>query len=378
MWALLFLLLPVAAYSGWAIGRRSLPSKSYNLVPKYFTGLNCLNDNQDKDIDTLLKFRGNDEEMVETNIYIGSLFRSCGDVSKAIRVHQGLLKQKLSTRIRSLISLELARDYISSGMLDRGESILIELVASGEHLSTSLQYLLDIYQQGKEWEAAIDVAQRLTKVTKKDNSLLIAQFNCELAEIALTQKNLDATSKYLKQSLQANSNCVRAFIGQGNLEQADGNFKIALKSYLQVVENNVDYFSEVLPMIAESYKQLNNHAGFEQFLKNCIKQHPNNSVILAFADLLKENNLLEATVFITEYLKVHPSIHGIQKLLELNTPADGTTDKILHVVRDILAKLLNKLPSYRCDSCGFTANKLEWHCPSCKQWEKIKPVLNSF
>ncbi len=32
-----------------------------------------------------------------------------------------------------------------------------------------------------------------------------------------------------------------------------------------------------------------------------------------------------------------------------------------------------KNTKFRCNNCGFLASRLQWHCPSCRQWDTSKP-----
>src|SRR5688572_25309261 len=71
--ALLFLLLPVAALSGWIIGRRgserSSGARVSELSTNYFRGLNyLLNEQQDKAIEVFLKLAEINRDTVETHL----------------------------------------------------------------------------------------------------------------------------------------------------------------------------------------------------------------------------------------------------------------------------------------------------------------------
>jgi len=91
----LFLLLPIAALSGWFMGRRSLTKKDskYSDIPlDYLKGLNLLLDEQpDKAIDLFIQMLEVNNDTVETHLALGSLFRRRGEVDRAIRIHQNLI-----------------------------------------------------------------------------------------------------------------------------------------------------------------------------------------------------------------------------------------------------------------------------------------------
>ena len=174
---LLPLLLPVAALSGWYIGRKSntqQPVRKNNAIlpPDYFLGLNYLiNEQPDKAVDVFIKMLEVNSETYETHLALGNLFRRRGEVDRAIRIHQNLIaRPQLKKSQRTAALTELAQDYFRAGVLDRAEKIFLELLEIGESQSVHLQTLLYIYQQQKDWQQAVQIAQRLAE--KGDSVLL--------------------------------------------------------------------------------------------------------------------------------------------------------------------------------------------------------------
>ena len=100
---LLWLLLPIAAFSGWWIARRTIDSKnkqsSSSIYPEYFKGLNfVLNEQPDKAIEVFIRMLEVDSETVETHLALGNLFRRRGEVDRAIRIHQNLIARPTLNR----------------------------------------------------------------------------------------------------------------------------------------------------------------------------------------------------------------------------------------------------------------------------------------
>jgi lipopolysaccharide biosynthesis regulator YciM len=40
-----------------------------------------------------------------------------------------------------------------------------------------------------------------------------------------------------------------------------------------------------------------------------------------------------------------------------------------------VAQVLEEKPVYQCTHCGFAGKALHWHCPGCKRWGTVKPIL---
>jgi lipopolysaccharide assembly protein B len=59
---------------------------------------------------------------------------------------------------------------------------------------------------------------------------------------------------------------------------------------------------------------------------------------------------------------------------ELSTASpERRTAAIQRIVRG-LRQLAMSSARYRCTNCGYSAQRLIWHCPSCKLWETVRPV----
>jgi lipopolysaccharide biosynthesis regulator YciM len=66
------------------------------------------------------------------------VLRRRGEVERAIRIHENLLaRPDLPQAQVHMAHLELARDYISAGLLDRAEKLLLDLVEESPSSATS-------------------------------------------------------------------------------------------------------------------------------------------------------------------------------------------------------------------------------------------------
>ncbi|MFX1325061.1 MAG: lipopolysaccharide assembly protein LapB, partial [Promethearchaeota archaeon] len=41
---------------------------------------------------------------------------------------------------------------------------------------------------------------------------------------------------------------------------------------------------------------------------------------------------------------------------------------------DTLDSYLQNKPAYHCTNCGFQSRAMQWQCPSCKQWDRVRPI----
>lgn len=385
MKSVLFLLLPVAALTGWLVARRTYKtsnasSQNATLPANYYTGVNYLvNEQPDKAIEAFVKVLSLSPESVETTLALGNLFRRRGEVDRAIRIHQNLIaRPSLTSKQRSRGLMELGQDYLSAGVYDRAESLFHELSEMGhEEKLTSLQYLIDIYEREQDWDRAIKAAEKRQKLTGVKHGHVIAQYFCEKSERQIRQHNFVEANKFLRSALSFDHLCVRASIMQGRILMQNKQYKAALRALTQVQGQEECYLSEVIEDICTCYTHLGQDHNLSAYLEMRLKQSPSISLVIANAKRLSEKGEVnEAMAFVTNYLRSKPSIRGLSHLISQHLSLARSNDAVqeLTLLQDLIHQLLMHKPIYQCDNCGFSGKSLLWHCPSCHQWSSIKPI----
>lgn len=380
---LLFLLLPVAAASGWWLARRegTDPRRpAPGSAPAFFRGLNYLLDEQpDKAIDVFIELAAVDRETVETHLALGSLFRRRGEADRAIRIHQNLIaRNTLSPEQRGYALYELGQDYMRAGLFDRAEILFQELAEIGLQRERALRGLLDIYQQERDWTRCLTVAERLKPFSERPLDLEIAHYQCELAEEARRGGDNAAAQHHLERAREAHPNCVRSAIIAGRMALAAGESQAALDLFLQVAEQGSRYLPEVVPELVQSLTDLG-RGDLVPMLESLAVGHPCGALLLALADaLLRERGLEAASAALTDYLARHVDLAALERLLDLESQCaaqtGGPAAYRAHVVHEVARYLLARQPVYQCDHCGFAARAVHWQCPSCKRWGTVQPV----
>ncbi|MCG7495948.1 lipopolysaccharide assembly protein LapB [Vibrio sp. Of7-15] len=383
MLELLFLLLPIAAAYGWYMGNRNArherQKQSHHLSRQYVTGLNLLlSDQSDKAVDHFIELLQVDSETIDTHLALGNLFRSRGEVDRAIRIHQNLIaRPNLTVEQRNLAMQQLAKDYMVAGFFDRAEKIFEELVEEPEHREAALQQLVTIYQQTREWSKAIARASALVKLGKNKLKPDIAHYWCELAMGEITDSKPDKAKQHLKRALAVDKNCVRANIISARLLIDQKNDKAAVKQLEQVLEQDADFVSEALPLIVECYERLDKEVALLQFLQLAIEKGAGVSAELMLSDLIaRHEGPILAQSFMTKQLVKNPTMKGFYRLMDyhLEEAEDGRAKDSLSTLQSLVGEQLKIKPHYRCRKCGFATHSLYWHCPSCKGWGSIKPI----
>jgi Predicted N-acetylglucosaminyl transferase len=378
----LWLLLPVAAASGWMAAKRSSERKTgkciSDLKSAYFRGLNYLLCEQpDKAIEVFIRMVQVDHETVETHLALGNLFRRRGEVDRAIRIHQNLIaRPTLSHEQRTHALFELGEDYMRAGLLDRAESLFLELIELDAYVVPALRHLVDIYQQEKDWDKAIFACRRLEEKASEPMGPVIAHHYCEQAELALRENKVELARGWVRSALKNDQNCARASLLEGNIELKEGNFAAALAAYKRVEEQDFEVFPEVIEPMQQCFRTLGDTEAMALYLEGVVRKNEGMSSVPVLANLIRrQQGDQKATAFIREQLRRRPSILGLERLIELNlAESEGVSRAVLLDLRDLTERLLARMPTYRCKQCGFSGRSMHWQCPGCKSWNSVKPV----
>ena len=382
-WFWFALLLPIAALSGWVIGRRGgerhRDSQVSKLSTTYFRGLNyLLNEQPDKAIELFLHIAELDKDTFETQVALGHLFRRRGEVDRAIRLHQALVQRAdLSDAQKVQALLALGEDYMKSGLLDRAETVFSDLAQIDQRAPQALRHLIGIYQAERDWEKAIENASRFEAATGEPMGKLIGQFECELADRQRAAGDVNAARAAIVRAYAADSTSVRAGITEGRIESEAGNATGAIRSFERAARHDPDYLPEILPSLLAAYDQVGERSGARAFLAEMAEHYRGIAPVLALARMLEvEEGVGASRRYLAQQLKDRPSVRGEAALIELSLADNADATATLQDLKHITDQLLVRNPSYRCSRCGFGARSHHWQCPSCKEWGTVKPLLN--
>jgi len=373
------LALPAFFIMGWIAARidiKHLVRESRALPRSYFRGLNfLLNEQPDKAIEAFLEAARLDTETIELHFALGSLFRRRGETDRAIRVHQNLVdRDGLSDEQRLHALSELGQDYLKAGLLDRAEDIFLKLRNTARD-EEALKFLLEIYQQEKEWAKAVAIAESLPGHAEHLWQKEIAEFHCELASTELLHGRSDEALKQLGYALNANRKCVRANILQGDVAWQQGDVESAITAWSRVETQSPVYLALVAEKLMEAYRKLGRPEQGLQLLRGYLERHSSLDLLDVVVRAEQEMGGVEASYkMVRDELRRNPTLLGLNKLLEsqiLLAPPERRAD--LELIKNLVHGHTRRVARYCCDSCGFKARQFYWRCPGCGGWETYPP-----
>ncbi|WKT61966.1 lipopolysaccharide assembly protein LapB [Microbulbifer thermotolerans] len=384
-----FFFLLAAVATGWWLGRSSTRKNAERsqqqraLAHSYAQGLNyLLSERHDDAIDKFIDSLEVSSATFDTHLALGNLLRKRGEYDQAIRVHQNLLaRPSLARQSQQKAQLELARDYIAAGWLDRAERLLQELVETSPELrNTSLEHLVEVYRDEREWAKAIHAVNllhgRRFKRLSPEWAPVQAHFCCELAQEAINSKDYLSARRHIDAALGYDRNSVRANLLWGNLEHLLNRPREAIKVLQRIPKQNPDYIPEILKLLIACYEQVGDEKGLDRYLESLLREHPSNSVLIALTERIQhQQSEAAAAAFMGKQLALRPSLRGLGYFLDLHIDStQGRARENLSLLKTLIDQLIASRPQYRCSNCGFSGNQLHWLCPSCKHWDSVRSV----
>ena len=386
----IFGFLFAAIVIGWALGRRSAVQAA--AFSDYFSGRRGAPHSEDRAPDSIADGLAADGGSAQSRIALGVQLRRRGEVDGAVRVHQDVLaRPSLPVDDAVRARLELARDYISAGLLDRAEELLLEIVRDFPGQSPAGQsHLLEIYEIERDWRRAVDVAKALLpRKLQRDRgarnglpergqkpALRLAHYCCELAEEARFGGDPGTARQLLQDALAYDKLCVRASMQLSQLEYDAGHYREAAQALQRVRVQDPDYLPATIDLLRKCYDQLGDQQSLRAYLLECLAVRPTPGLVAAVArDMACADGAAAASRFLADQLLKHPSLGGLSQLIDLQLEAtEGKSREDFAMLQNLARSLVASRPSYRCGHCGFAGKHLHWHCPGCKHWGSIKAI----
>lgn len=374
-----WLLIPLGCFAlGWFAARvdiRYVLRDARALPSAYFRGLNfLLREQHDKAVESFVDVSRRDPHALDLQLALGSLFRRQGRVGEATSIHQSLVdRHDLPKEKRDLALFELAQDFHSAGLFDRAENVYEQLTGSA-YEAEAVTKLASVLEQEKAWTKAIAARERIQRLSGEPQGRFIAQYHCELAELALAANEQKQVQSQLADALESNRNSARVpLIAFRAAIKADD--QPAAQAALQELQRTRP---ELTVLITDDIVALFERLGKPQeAVEQLAAAQSEVSTTLGLSRLVDASMIIEgrdqALGRLTRALRSQPSAREVARLLELES--DQHEAKAAGTMKDVAQLLRNateKTPGFHCGHCGFRAPRYYWKCPGCNEWESFR------
>jgi lipopolysaccharide assembly protein B len=338
--------------------------------------------NKDLAIKEFLNAVDLNRETIDTYFALGGLFRSNGEIEKAISIHRSLIARESiseSTRLQAL--KELALDFDKGGFVDKAIETYKDVLKINRDQQDVIQALCRIYEDIEDWDQAYNYRIMLSKVGQENQSETISHILVQKAKALFDQGQFKACSEELEDafrfapSVSAKILRLRLFLVLGKMEDANGVLLELLKEhpmYATFIFVSLEAFNEKLSQKTEYRERLTQLKDYFLALNDHdLMSSP--SVVLSKIRLLKDlHKNGDAFDLLDHWMKNHGhsdvlKVEYIKILIEV-----GKVDEALHHTKSLLSNLHNSLTRHYCSQCGYNSDEIFWRCPQCHNWETIQ------
>ncbi len=330
-------------------------------------GINyLLSDEPDRALQEMVQVARLRSEAADVYMALGEMFRSKGEIGRAVRIHQNLLaRPDLPESMVLQAHLALARDFQSGGLLDRalrqyGHALELQPDHTG-----ALEACLRIREQSSEWEEAEELLTRLEQVRGESYGSHRAYLLAEMARRCLERRDRHGAREHARRALELDPACAPARMVEIELELAGGNFADAVASLEACWQHSREHFPLLVPLIVGHGSFYRKHG--EALLQRLWEASGDSELFLAWlAERLREDGREKAAAWVREQGYEPDCLRNSLRLMAMIGEEDDA-----HVG---FARQWQKLArNYACEICGVEVVEMRWQCPQCHAWGSMHP-----
>jgi len=339
---------------------------------EYYRGLNyLLNNEDDKALKIFTDLIDVDSSTIETHLALGGVYRRRGEFDKAILIHQNLLSRpKLDKSIKNQTLYELGKDFFSAGLYDKSEKILLNLKDNKSYNESCSEYLLLIYELSKDWDSAINFSKNLKNNIIRNLSieLLISQYYCEKARDYKKDNQLNKAITVLRKAQKICDASKRPYsmLFEINIESSPS---IALDNLINLLERD-PVFIIILSSEIIQLSTIHQDKKIDKRIYDIIIKYSNKNQFSPkiYEFMFNVNNYKSPDDYINKTKE-----NVFTNIFDNLYTRDSVNSNESKTNLDLLSLINENFLTYSCSNCGYSAKNYIWQCPSCNNWETIKP-----
>ena len=343
----------------------------------FFKGMQyLLSNDRDHAIEEFAKSVQVNSDTIETYVALGNLYRSKGDIERAIRVRQTIiLRPNIDEKIKLRALFDLGLDYKKGGFLDRALETFLDVMKKQPLDLDTLGETEKIYEEMKDWEKAYSIRQKISRLSKGDHSHILAHHQTEIGKAYVDKNDSDRARSSFKKAVSIDKNCVDAYLHLGDLYFSNREYKKAMETWKKVVKISPGFTFLAYRRLEGAYLKMKNLQPVEDFLKECARLNSDAFTHLALARYMyNEKDYKGALKELESALDLNPSFWEARRFLGEIILAHGREDEALISYRKLLTQLDVPDLEFQCSNCGFIPADLQWQCPQCKKWDTINLI----
>ncbi|HDZ89680.1 MAG: tetratricopeptide repeat protein [Deltaproteobacteria bacterium] len=340
----------------------------------FFKGIQyLLSNDHDQAIEEFTKSVQVNSDTIETYVALGNLYRSKGDIDRAIRIrHNIILRPNIDEQIKIRAIFDLAMDYRKGGFLNRALKTFLEVAEKSPGDVEVLKEIERIYEELRDWEKAYETRQKIARLDKGDHRNILAHYLVEMGKVCHEKGDLGRARALFTKAISTHRRCVDAYLHLGDLYFERQEHKKAIAVWKKVVEIIPQFTFLAYRRLEGAYSRMKNLEPVGLFLKQCARSNSDAFTHVALARYLHNENDVEGALRETEAaLALDPSFWEARKFKGEILMSQGRDEEIISDYGEIMKNLNIPYLRFRCSQCGFEPDELQWKCPQCNGWDTI-------
>jgi len=305
-------------------------------------------------------------EAADVYMALGEMFRSKGEIGRAVRIHQNLLaRPDLPKSLHLQAHLALATDFQTGGLLDRALYQYQKALEIQSDHASALEACLRIREQSSEWLVAEDLLSRIERVRNESYGSHRAYLFSEMARQGFQQGNRDEALTYAARALELDEACAPARMVE--IEQAlqINDAETAQAGILSLWRHAREHFPLVIPCLLQHQSFYNSHG--RSLLRDLWHEHHDRELMLAWIEALARDRSTEEARQCCDEMAFEPG--SLRQSLRLHAILGNDTDSHTRFARQWRKTARN----YACEQCGVEVVDVRWQCPQCHSWGTLHP-----
>ncbi|ATX81449.1 Lipopolysaccharide biosynthesis regulator YciM, contains six TPR domains and a predicted metal-binding C-terminal domain [Mariprofundus ferrinatatus] len=330
-------------------------------------GINyLLSDEPDLALQEMVQVARLRSEAADVYMALGEMFRSKGEIGRAVRIHQNLLaRPDLPRELHLQAHLALALDFQTGGLLDRALTQYQKALDIRSDHAGALESSLRIREQSSEWLLAEELLSRLERVRNESYGSHRAYLFSEMARQCCKEGDRDAASEYALRAIELDSACAPARMVEVELALQVNDSESALSAIRALREKSREHFPLVIALLVR-HQEFYESRGYE-LLTEFARQERDAELVLAWLEVVASAHGRKEAAALCDRLGFVPAT--LRESLRLQAVIGDDSDA--HAKFSRKWRLTAK--NYSCEQCGVEVAEVRWQCPQCHAWGTLHP-----
>ena len=341
----------------------------------FFKGLQYMLSNEhDQAIEEFTKSVQLNSDTIETYVALGNLYRSRGDIDRAIRIRQSIiLRPNIDEQLKLRALFDLGLDYRKGGFLSRALETFQKVAQRQPGDVATLIEMERLHEELRDWEIAYHVRQRIGRLTKEDGAHILAHHLVEMGKAAFAAGDLAKAKSQYNKAISTHKECVDAYLHLGDLYFHKQDYKNAVATWKRVARISPGLSYLAYRRLEGAYAEMKNLRPVEEFLREAAEKSSDVFTQLAQARYLySQHNVDGALEKVVDALEREPHFWEARRFRGEMLLATGRHDEALQDYEELIGQLDIPYPKFQCSECGLQPTDLHWQCPQCRRWDTIQ------